>query len=95
MSVTLRQVDADVKTLQSWTSIKHVCIQSPRANPNDAVIHVILSSDLLASNGVTDLRDAGFEVFAFGVLPSAIPDCPRNDSVGTGDHLLLRPRSNS
>ncbi len=38
---------------------------------------------------LSDLRDAGFDVFAYGVFPSEIDGCDV-DGIG-GEHVLLRP----
>lgn len=92
MAVTPCQVGRDAKALQSWSTVDHVCVRTLTPYTDDPMLHVVLAPTQLPSSRVTDLRTAGFDVAAFGVVPSEVPACPLGDAVGSGDHLLVQPR---
>ena len=95
MSVKPCRVGRDVKTLLSWSTVEHTCVQTSTPYTDDPLIHVVLAPRQLTSTRVTNLRDAGFDVVAYGVFPSEVPDCSVDDAFGTGEHLLVRPRDDS
>jgi hypothetical protein len=41
---------------------------------------------------VTDIEDAGYEILAYGVFPSEVPECDDAESYPQCQHLLLRRR---
>jgi len=90
-SITPAALGGAVKRLRSWSTVGHVCARTETPYTDDRVIHVVLPPRQLTSTRVTDLRDAGFDVVASGVLPSEIPGCPLDDPLGNGHHLLIRP----
>lgn len=95
MSVKSSQVVRDIKTLQSWSTIEHACVQTSTPYTDDPVIHVVLAPRQLTPTRVTNLRDTGFDIVAFGVFQSEIPDCSLEDVFGKGEHLLVRSSNNN
>jgi len=71
------------------TPVVHRC-ETVAATGGRDVIHVVLPPRRPCTSPVSDLRDAGHDVLAFGVLPSELPECPDADAYPGCEHLLLR-----
>lgn len=71
------------------TPVVHRC-ETVAATGDREVIHVVLRPRRPCATPVSDLRDAGHDVLAFGVLSSEVPDCPDADAHPGCDHALLR-----
>jgi hypothetical protein len=54
------------------------------------VVHVVLPPRRPCGTPLSDLRNAGNDVLAFGVLPEEIPDCSDSDAHPRCEHLLIR-----
>ena len=71
------------------TSVVHRCETDP-ATGDLPVYHVVLPPRRPCETPITDLKDAGYEVLAYGVLPGEIPECPVADGYPGCEHLLLQ-----
>lgn len=71
------------------TSEVHRC-ETVAATGGREVIHVVLPPRRPCVTPLSDLRDTGHEVLAYGVLPEEIPECPVADAYPGCEHLLLR-----
>lgn len=71
------------------TPVVHRC-ETVAATGGRQVVHVVLPPRRPGGTPVSDLRDAGHDVLAFGVLPEEIPECPNADAYPGCEHLLLR-----
>jgi hypothetical protein len=67
----------------------HRC-ETVAATGGREVVHVVLPPRRPSGTPVSDLRDAGRDVLAFGVLPGEIPECPDADAHPGCEHVLLR-----
>jgi hypothetical protein len=54
------------------------------------MVHVVLPPGRPCGTPLSDLRDAGHAVLAYGVLPEEIPECPDADTHAGCEHLLIR-----
>lgn len=91
MTSTPAAVGGAVKRLRSWSAVDHACARPATPYSDGRLVHVVLPPRQLTSTRVTDLRDAGFDIVAFGGLPSEVPGCPVDGALGNGNHLLVRP----
>jgi len=91
MSVSLSQLNREVKALESWPSIEHVCVRNTSYS-EDLVLHLVMAPKKHTSIQVTNLRDAGFSIVAFGLFSSEVSGCSPSDKFGTKEHLLVHPR---
>lgn len=71
------------------TPVAHRC-ETVTATGDREVVHVVLSPRRPCGTPVSDLRDAGRDVLASGVLPEEIPECSDADAHPGCKHLLLR-----
>lgn len=71
------------------TPVVHRC-ETVAATGGRGVVHVVLPPGQPGGTPLSDLRDAGHDVLAFGVLPEEIPECPDADAYPGCEHLLLR-----
>lgn len=72
----------------SWSSVIHLC-RARTVYFDDPVTHVVTPTHGLRAPSACDFEDAGFDVVAYGVLPSEIDGC---DETGIcGEHVLIRP----
>ena len=71
------------------TDTVHRCETVPATRDSPAV-HVVLSPRRPGETPITDLRDAGHRVVAYGVLPEEIPECSEAESYPGCEHLLLK-----
>ena len=69
--------------------VVHRC-ETVAATGGRGVIHVVLPPRRPCAFPVSDLRDAGHDVLAFGVQSSELPECPGADAYSGCEHLLLR-----
>jgi hypothetical protein len=69
--------------------VVHRC-ETVAATGDCEVIHVVLPPRRPCATPLADLRDAGRDVLAFGVLPSELLECPDADAYPGCEHLLLR-----
>lgn len=75
----------------SWhPAAVHVCRASSAPSATGRVYHVALGPRRPGQTPLSDLRDAGYEVVGYGVLPEEIPECPDADGYPRCEHLLLR-----
>lgn len=73
----------------SWhPAAVHVCRASSTPYATGTVYHVALGPRRPGQTPLSDLRDAGYEVLAVGLLPGELPDC--HVPCQQGQHLLLR-----
>lgn len=54
------------------------------------VVHVVLPPRHPSTKSIADLRDAGYDVVAFGVFPGEVPECPEVDAYPWCEHLLIQ-----
>jgi hypothetical protein len=71
------------------TPVVHRC-ETVAATGGREVIHVVLPPRRPCATPVSDLRDAGHDVLAYGVLPSELPECPDVDAHPGCEHVLLQ-----
>lgn len=71
------------------TPVVHRC-ETVSATDGREVVHVVLPPRHPYATPLSDLRDAGYDVLAFFVLPEEIPQCPDADAHPGREHLLLR-----
>lgn len=71
------------------TPVVHRC-ETVAATGDRQVVHVVLPPRRLCATPLSDLRDAGHEVLAYGVVPEEIPECPRADAHPGCEQLLIR-----
>jgi hypothetical protein len=72
----------------SWSSVIHSC-RARTVYFDEPVTHVVTPTHGPRATRVSDFEDAGFDVVAYGVLPSEIDGC---DETGIyGEHVLIRP----
>lgn len=60
------------------TPVVHQC-ETVVATGGREVVHVVLPPRRPCATPLSDLRDAGHDVLAYGVLPEEIPECPDAD----------------
>lgn len=75
-------------TLGTYTV--HRCETVPATRDTPAW-HVVLPPRRPGDTPLSDLRDAGHRVLAYGVLPSEVPECPAAEDYPACEHLLVRP----
>ncbi|MFC7128107.1 hypothetical protein [Haloferax chudinovii] len=66
----------------------HRCETVPATRDAPAV-HVVLPPRRPGETPLSDLRDAGHRVVAYGVLPEEIPECSEAESYPGCEHLLV------
>lgn len=71
------------------TPVIHQC-ETVAATGGREVVHVVLPPRRPCATPLSDLRDAGHEVVAVGVLPSEVPECPVADHYPGCEQLLVR-----
>ena len=71
------------------TSVVHRCETVPSTGDRP-VYHIVLPPRRPCGTPITDLKDAGHQVLAYGVFPGEIPECPVADEYPVCEHLLLR-----
>lgn len=67
----------------------HVCRASSAPSATGRVYHVALGPRRPGQTPLSDLRDAGYEVLACGVVSGEVPECDVS-SWPRCEHLLLR-----
>lgn len=71
------------------TPVVHRC-ETVAATGDREVIHVVLRPRRPCATPLSDLRDAGHDVLAVGVLPSELPACAAAESYPGCEHVLLQ-----
>lgn len=75
-------------TLGTYTVHRCETVPATRETP---VVHVVLPPRRPCETPLSDLRDAGYRVVAYGVLSEEIPECPEAESYPQCEHLLVNP----
>jgi hypothetical protein len=74
--------------VSSFPVVAHAC-RTSTVYFDPPVIHATIHRRHPTATPVSDLRDAGFDVVAVGIQPSAVGGCSFDEPGGR--HLLLRP----
>lgn len=90
MTPAVRRVRARRVGPEWHSAVLHACRSPGTPYSSREVIHVVLGPPRPGGTPLTDLRDAGYEVVAYGVLSSEVPECPERDDYPTCRHVLLR-----
>ena len=75
------------------TSVVHRC-EIVVSTDDRPILHVVLPPSQPCSTPISDLRDAGHSVLAFGMLSKQVPECPASDAYSNCDscYSVLKTR---
>lgn len=73
-------------------AVLHTCRAAGTLYASRGAIHAVLAPARPGQTPLSDIKDAGYEILAYGVFPSEVPECDHAESYPQCQHLLLRRR---